>query len=234
VNLGRILIVDDEPQILRVLRTSLLANGYEVRSASNGEEALDLFGHMHPDLVITDLAMPRMSGTELCSALREISAVPIIVLSVRGEGPSKIEALDRGADDYVVKPFSIQELLARVRANLRRTRMASEKAAEVVSVGDFVIDPEMHRATVCGREVRLTPKEFDLLHYLALHPNKAIPHQALLNAVWGGQTPQTVDYLRVFINTLRKKVQAKYIVTEPWVGYRFVPTGAESMGTEQG
>jgi two-component system KDP operon response regulator KdpE len=126
-----------------------------------------------------------------------------------------------------VKPFSIHELLARVRANLRRTRMVSEKAAEVVSVGDFVIDPEMHRVTVRGEEVHLTPKEFDLLHYMTLHPNKPIPHHALLNAVWGGQNAQTVDYLRVFINTLRKKIEARYIVTEPWVGYRFLPTGTE-------
>jgi two-component system, OmpR family, KDP operon response regulator KdpE len=149
------------------------------------------------------------------------------VLSVRGEERAKIEALDRGADDYVVKPFSIHELLARVRANLRRSRFAKEVKREAIQIGDFAIDPAAHRVTVRGREIHLTPKEFDLLQYMAEHASKALTHRALLNAVWGGQNVQNVDYLRVFINTLRKKIDARYIVTEPWVGYRFEPSGTE-------
>jgi two-component system KDP operon response regulator KdpE len=226
VEIGRILIVDDEPQIIRVLKAALIANGYEVRTAGNGQEALEVFEHWIPDLVITDLSMPKMNGAELCSAIRDMSQVPILVLSVRGEDRAKIEALDRGADDYVVKPFSINELLARVRASLRRSRLSTEHAPETISVGDFMIDPEAHRVAVCGEEVHLTPKEFELLQYMAAHAGKALSHRVLLNAVWGGQNVQHVDYLRVFINTLRKKIDSKYIITEPWVGYRFEPSGA--------
>ena len=220
---GRILVVDDEPQIVRVLRTALAANGYDVRVAANGEEALDRFAHWIPDLVITDLSMPKMTGAELCSALREVSEVPILVLSVRGEERAKIDALDRGADDYVVKPFNINELLARVRANLRRVRQMASDSTEALLVGDFMIDPQAHRVSVAGEEVHLTPKEFELLHYMAHHAGRALTHRALLNAVWGGQNVQQVDYLRVFVNTLRKKIDPKYIVTEPWIGYRFEP-----------
>jgi two-component system KDP operon response regulator KdpE len=227
VEIGRILIVDDEPQIIRVLKAALIANGYEVRTAGDGEEALDAFQHWTPDLVITDLSMPKMNGAELCSAIRDMSQVPILVLSVRGEDRAKIEALDRGADDYVVKPFSINELLARVRANLRRSRLSTGHVPETISIGDFMIDPEAHRVTVCGEEIHLTPKEFELLQYMAAHAGKALSHRVLLNAVWGGQNVQHVDYLRVFINTLRKKIDSKYIITEPWVGYRFEPSGGE-------
>jgi two-component system, OmpR family, KDP operon response regulator KdpE len=221
MDIGRILAVDDEPQILRVLRTTLAANGYEVRTAANGEEALDIFEQFRPELVITDLSMPKMNGAELSSAIRNLSAVPIIVLSVRGEERWKIDALDSGADDYVTKPFSINELLARVRAALRRARLGNDEIAKAATVGDFVIDPGAHRVTVRGEEVRLTPKEFELLQYFSAHEDKALTHRAILNAVWGGQSLENVEYLRVFVNTLRKKVGALYIVTEPWVGYRF-------------
>jgi two-component system KDP operon response regulator KdpE len=221
---GRILVVDDEPQIVRVLRASLMANGYEVRTASNGEEALSIFESWVPDLVVTDLSMPRMTGAELCSSIRETSTVPIIVLSVRGEERAKVDALDRGADDYVVKPFNINELLARIRANLRRQRQETEDLDQSVTAGDFAIDLAAHRVTIRGEEVHLTPKEFELLNYMARHAGKVLTHRALLTAVWGGQNVQQIDYLRVFINTLRKKISAKYILTEPWVGYRFEPS----------
>lgn len=224
---ARILIVDDEPQIIRVLRTSLTANGYEVRSAGNGVEALETFQRWIPDLVITDLSMPQMTGAELCSAIRDISSVPIIVLSVRGEDRAKVDALDRGADDFVVKPFSINELLARLRANLRRSLPTPEELDRAITIGDLFIDPAAHRAWVSGEEVHLTPKEFELLYYMAQHAGKVLTHRALLNAVWGGQNVQQIDYLRVFINTLRKKIDPKYIATEPWIGYRFRPTGAD-------
>lgn len=224
---ARILVVDDESQIIRVLRTSLAANGYEVRSAGNGVEALETFQRWIPDLVITDLSMPQMTGAELCSAIRDISSVPIIVLSVRGEDRAKVDALDRGADDFVVKPFSINELLARIRANLRRSLPAPEELDRAITIGDLFIDPAAHRAWVSQEEVHLTPKEFELLYYMAQHAGKVLTHRALLSAVWGGQNVQQIDYLRVFINTLRKKIDSKYIATEPWIGYRFRPTGAD-------
>ena len=224
---GKILVVDDEPQIVRVLRATLVANSYEVRTASNGEEALSIFEGWAPDLIVTDLSMPRMTGAELCSTIRETSTVPIIVLSVRGEERSKVDALDRGADDYVVKPFNINELLARLRANLRRHRQETEDLDRSVTAGDFAIDPGAHRVTIHGEEVHLTPKEFELLNYMARHAGKVLTHRALLSAISSGQGVQQVEHLRVFINTLRKKIDPKYIVTEPWVGYRFVPSPSE-------
>ena len=222
-----ILVVDDEPQITRVLRTTLDAQGYDIRVANDGATALEIMKDFAPDLVITDLAMPHMDGIELCRQVRRISQVPILVLSVRGEERSKIEALDSGADDYVTKPFSTGELLARIRAVLRRSPPAAEPKTRI-DLGDFHIDLDAHAVTVAGREVRLTPKEFDVLVYLAQHPYKVVTHRALLTAVWGGNSTEQPEYLRVFVGQLRKKVEPvpgtpRYILTEPWVGYRFEP-----------
>jgi two-component system KDP operon response regulator KdpE len=220
--------VDDEPQITRVLRTSLGAQGYEVRVANDGETALEIVKDFTPDVVITDLAMPRMNGIELCRQLRKISQVPIIVLSVRGDERSKVEALDSGADDYVTKPFGSGELLARIRAALRRSPPIGNAPRTLIEGGDFRVDLDAHSVSVAGKEVRLTPKEFDVLVYMAQHPNKVLTHRAILNAVWGGNSVEQHEYLRVFVGQLRKKLEPdasspKYILTEPWVGYRFEP-----------
>jgi len=224
---SRILVVDDETQITRVLKTTLSSQGYEVKTATDGESGFDAAMDWLPDLIVTDLSMPRMSGIELCRAVRERSQVPIIVLSVRGEEKNKIEALDAGADDYVTKPFSTNELLARIRANLRRVSAGKENISEPIEQGDFYIDPESRIVRVSGKDIHLTPKEFDLLVYMARHPNKVLTHRVLLNAVWGGESVQQPEYLRVFINQLRKKIEPgetpKYILTDPWVGYRFQP-----------
>lgn len=226
------MVVDDEPQITRVLRTTLSAQGYAVRTAGDGDEALEVMREWVPDLVVTDLSMPNMSGLELCRRIRSKSQVPIIVLSVRGEEKTKVEALDVGADDYVTKPFSMNELLARVRAGLRRASGPPQDEISEIRIGDFLIDLPARLVTVKGREVRLTPKEFDVLTYFAHHPNKVITHRALLSAVWGPNSTEQPEYARVFINHLRKKLEpedgsVKYILTEPWVGYRFEP-GEES------
>lgn len=223
-----ILVVDDEPQITRVLRTSLSGHGYTVRTAGDGDEALEVMRGWPPDLVITDLSMPNMTGLELCRRIRAKSQIPIIVLSVRGEEKVKVEALDAGADDYVTKPFSVNELLARVRAGLRRAGMPAPDEATQINVGDFRVDFSTRAVSVRKREVHLTPKEFELLTYFAKHPNKVLTHRALLGAVWGGNNTEQPEYLRVFINHLRKKLESeddsvKYILTEPWVGYRFEP-----------
>jgi len=226
---SRILVVDDEPQITRVLKTTLQAQGYEVKTAADGESALSLSVDWIPDLIVTDLSMPLMSGIELCRSVRERSQVPIIVLSVREEERNKIDALDAGADDYVTKPFSVNELLARVRANLRRVAATKEEIAEPMETGDFSINPQSRIVRVRGKEIHLTPKEFELLVFMARHSNKVLTHRVLLNAVWGGESVQQPEYLRVFINQLRKKIEPgdkpQYIVTDPWVGYRFHPTG---------
>ncbi|MFZ0481612.1 MAG: response regulator transcription factor [Terriglobales bacterium] len=222
-----ILVVDDEAQISRVLRTSLSSHGYDIRVANDGETALEIMKDWTPDLVITDLAMPNMDGLELCRRLRTTSEVPIIVLSVRGEERTKVKALDAGADDYVTKPFGMEELLARVRANLRRHRLKESESA-LIEAGDFRIDLGARSVFVQNRAVHLTPKEFDLLLYLARHPGKVITHRALLGAVWGGESTEQVEYLRVFVGQLRRKLEPtpdspRYIVTDPWVGYRFEP-----------
>ncbi|HWN07926.1 MAG TPA: response regulator transcription factor [Pyrinomonadaceae bacterium] len=226
----RILVVDDEPQLTRVLRTGLSSHGYEVRVAADGVSALETFGDWHPDLVVTDLAMPQMDGLELCRSLRAISSVPILVLSARGEEKTKVEALDLGADDYVTKPFGIEELLARVRVALRRTKTAasSEAAPTFLETGELRIDLETRIVTVKGREVRLTPKEFDLLLHFMRNAGKVLTHRVLLAAVWGGEYVEQNEYLRVFVGQLRKKLETdpaapRYILTEPWVGYRFNP-----------
>ncbi|HVN92413.1 MAG TPA: response regulator transcription factor [Terracidiphilus sp.] len=223
---GRILVIDDEPQITRVLRAALSAQGYDVRTANDPDEGLRLFRDWSPDLVITDLMMPVMSGVEVCRAIRSHSATPVLVLSVREHERSKVEALDAGADDYVTKPFSIQELQARVRAHLRR---APERTTAPIEAGDFVIDVRAHSILVQGKPVHLTPKEFDLLLHLARNSGKVMTHRVLLTVVWGAQSAHQPEYLRVFVGQLRKKLEAEtgrqYIQTEPWVGYRFVPEG---------
>jgi two-component system KDP operon response regulator KdpE len=228
VDRSRVLVVDDEPQITRVLRTVLASQGYQVQTAPEGQSALNTFTEFRPELVITDLFMPHMDGLELCRRIRAVSNVPIIVLSVKGEERSKVEALDSGADDYVTKPFGIDELLARVRATLRRSGGDAEVSS--FEAGAFRVDLEGRRVHVRGQEVRLTPKEFDLFVYMARHPNRVITHRTLLEAVWGEASQEQPEYLRVFMGQLRKKLEAdpsnpKYLVTEPWVGYRFNPNG---------
>ena len=223
----RILVVDDEPQITRVLLRSLTSKGYEVRIAADGEFALQTFRDWPPSLVITDLAMPNMGGLELCRRLRTTSDVPIIVLSVRGEEKTKVQALDAGADDYVTKPFGMDELLARIRATLRR-QPVTDAQARILEVADVRIDLDAHVATRDGEELRLTPKEFDLLAHLMRNAGKVLTHRSLLGAVWGGDYTEQHEYLRVFIGQLRKKIEPdpskpRYILTEPWIGYRFNP-----------
>ena len=224
---AHILVVDDEPQITRVLRTSLSAQGYDIRVANSGEMALEIMKDWSPNLIITDLSMPSMDGVQLCRAVRAVSRIPILVLSVRDKERQKVEALDAGADDYVTKPFGMNELLARVRANLRRVSPENEPDP-VIEKGDFRIDTAARKVMVRGREVHLTPKEFDLLVHLARRPGKVVSHRNLLGAIWGGHSTEQVEYLRVFVGQLRKKLEPeagspRYIVTEPWVGYRFEP-----------
>jgi two-component system KDP operon response regulator KdpE len=226
---SRVLVVDDEPQITRVLRTVLTSQGYQVRTAAEGESALSSFREWRPELVITDLYMPHMDGVELCKRIRAMSNVPIIVLSVKGDERAKVEALDSGADDYVTKPFGTDELLARVRAALRRANGGDEDMT-AIDAGDFKIDLDSRRVHARGNEVRLTPKEFDLFVYLARHPSRVITHRTLLEAVWGEASQEQPEYLRVFMGQLRKKLEPdpsnpRYLVTEPWVGYRFNPMG---------
>jgi two-component system KDP operon response regulator KdpE len=223
---GRILVIDDETQITRVLRAALSAQGFDVRTANDPEEGLQVFRDWPPDMVISDLVMPGLSGVEVCRAIRTKSSVPVLILSVRDHERAKVEALDAGADGYVTKPFGIQELLARVRAHLRR---APERTASAIEAGDFVIDATAHSITVLGKAIHLTPKEFDLLLHLARHAGKVMTHRVLLTAVWGAQSVHQPEYLRVFVGQLRKKLEAEtgkqYIQTEPWVGYRFLPEG---------
>jgi two-component system KDP operon response regulator KdpE len=227
-NQARILVVDDEPQLTRVLRTGLKSRGYDVRAAADGLAGFEAFNDWHPDLVITDLAMPNVDGLELCRRLRAISQVPIIVLSAKGEEKTKVEALDIGADDYVTKPFGIDELLARVRASLRRATAPAENGITQTTLdsGDFHVDLETREITVCGKSIHLTPKEFDLLIYFMKHSGKVLTHRTLLAALWGGNYVEQNEYLRVFVGNLRKKIEAdaatpRYILTEPWIGYRF-------------
>jgi two-component system KDP operon response regulator KdpE len=227
---SRVLVVDDESQITRVLRTVLTSQGYDVRTAAEGEAALTDFKEWHPELVITDLYMPHMNGVELCRRIRALSNVPIIVLSVKGEERTKVEALDSGADDYVTMPCGIDELMARVRAALRRRPATPEQEPATLEAGDFKVDLDTRRVLVHGREIRLTPKEFDLFVYMARRPNRVIPHAALLEAVWGEASQEQPEYLRVFMGQLRKKLEPdpanpRYLVTEPWVGYRFNSRG---------
>jgi two-component system KDP operon response regulator KdpE len=226
----RILIVDDEPQIRRVMRVGLTAQGFDTRLAADGSAALAVLQEWQPDLVITDLAMPEMDGLTLCRKIRTESDVPIIVLSVKWEERVKVEALDAGADDYITKPFGMDELLARVRALLRRVsaKRSEPEAATVLARGDFFIDLDSRLVTINGREVRLTPKEYDLLVYFMRNADKVIAQRTLLSAIWGVNYTEQPEYLRVFINQLRKKIEPdplkpRYILTDPWIGYRFKP-----------
>ncbi len=231
-----ILIVDDEPQIRRVMRTTLSSNGYSVIEARSGEEALEIMRKERPELVLLDVNMPGMSGLEVCREIRDQSEVAIIMLTVRNSEHDKVLALDAGADDYVVKPFSIEELLARIRAALRRTSSPEPVPAYVSS--DLEIDFERRKVLVQGRPVRLTPKEFDLLRHLVTSQGKPLEHRRLLQAVWGPDYGNETEYLRVFINQLRKKIEPdpahpKYIHTDPWVGYRFEPEGPSTKSKKK-
>ncbi len=228
----KILVVDDEPQITRVLRSSLISNGYEVETAADGVAALEKMAAWPPDMVITDLAMPRMDGVALCAEIRASSDVPILVLSVRDQEAAKVRALDAGADDYVTKPFGIQELLARVRAQMRRqrTEVDDESGESPLVVGDFHIDRQRHRVEVRGHEVRLSPKEFELLVYMAQRSGRVLTHRMLLRAIWGPHAVEQPESLRVLVGQLRKKIEPeaepRYVINEPWIGYRFQPDAA--------
>ena len=223
---ARILIVDDDPQIRRVMRTTLIAQGYEAADAKSGEEAIEKFRENKYDLILLDMNMGGMDGIETCREIRSGSDVGIVMLTVRDAEKDKIAALDAGADDYVTKPFSAPELMARVRAALRRLPNGPENGPQVIKAGDFDIDLQTRRVHAHGKEIRLTPKEFELLRYLVSHPNIPVPHMKLLQVVWGPDYGEEVEYLRVFINQLRKKIELdssnpQFLLTEPWIGYRF-------------
>ena len=222
---GRILVVDDDPQIRRVMRVTLTAQGYEVDDARSGDEALEKLRERQSDLVLLDMNMPGLSGIETCRLIRADSEIGIIMLTVRDGEADKVEALDAGADDYVTKPFRTPELLARIRAALRRAPAGRASEVHQVALGDVTVDFDARHVRSGDRRVRLTPKEFDVLRYLAGHANTVVPHRELLQAVWGPDYGDEVDYLRVIVNQLRKKVEANpsspvYLLTEPWVGYR--------------
>jgi len=223
---GRILVVDDDPQIRRVMRVTLIAQGFEVRDARSAEQAYELLEKEKFDLILLDINLPGAKGLEVCRSVRSTSDAAVIMLTVRDTEEDKIEALDAGADDFVTKPYSTPELLARIRAALRRVPLSAEAGPHLIRLDDVDIDLVQRRITVHGNTVRLTPKEFDLLHYLVTHPNIPLTHLRLLQAVWGHDYGNEVEYLRTFINQLRKKIEKnpakpKYILTEPWVGYRF-------------
>jgi two-component system KDP operon response regulator KdpE len=226
VSQGRILVVDDDPQICRVMKTTLTAQGYEVADARSGEDAIDKVRESKFDLILLDMNMPGMDGIETCREIRSSSDIAIVMLTVRDAEKDKVMALDAGADDYVTKPFSMPELLARVRAAMRRVPDGPESGPKTLQAGPLEIDLEQRKVVIRGTVVRLTPKEFDLLRYLAAHPNVPVAHMKLLQAVWGPDYGEEVEYLRVFVNQLRKKIEQdpsspKLITTEPWVGYRF-------------
>jgi two-component system, OmpR family, KDP operon response regulator KdpE len=225
LSLGRILVVDDEPQIRRIMRTTLTSAGYEVDDAKTGEEGLTKLRDFRPDLVLLDINMPGMGGLAACKSFRADPNVAIIMLTVLNTEATKVQALDAGADDFVTKPFSTPELLARIRAALRRVPVA-QSAPSHLRVGDLTIDFAARTVTLGKSSVHLTPKELDLLRYLTQHANEAVPHRELLQAVWGPDYGDQVDYLRAFIKSLRKKIEPdpehpRYITTEPWIGYRF-------------
>src|SRR5688572_10850825 len=225
-----ILLVDDEPSIQRATATLLRSRGYTVAIAGSGHEALTLFERERPSMVIVDLGLPDLEGTVVCQRLRARADVPILVLSVRGEERSKVEALDAGADDYVTKPFGPEELLARVRAGLRRSVGREQQVHGRTEYGDLAIDFDRHGVYRAGTEIRLTPKEFELLTVLAAHAGRVITHRAILKAIWGISGGGQQEHLRVLIGQLRKKLEPdparpRYILTEPWVGYRFLIEG---------
>jgi two-component system KDP operon response regulator KdpE len=222
---GRILVVDDDPQIRRVMRVTLTGQSYEVDDAKTGEEALEKVRQERFDLVLLDMNMPGMGGLETCRLLRDHSEIGIIMLTVHDSEADKVSALDAGADDYVTKPFNPPELLARIRAALRRTPAAQGASIGRITLGKTAVDFDTRQVSRGNQRVRLTPKEFDLLRYLVAHPNKVVTHRELLQAVWGPDYGDEVDHLRVVINQLRKKIELQpskpvFLLTEPWVGYR--------------
>jgi two-component system KDP operon response regulator KdpE len=221
----KVLVVDDEAQIIRVLRHILNAHGYAVRAAEDGEAGLEVFREWQPDLVLTDLQMPNVDGLELCRRIRKGSSVPIVVLSVRDDEKTIVQALDSGADDYVTKPFGTNELLARLRAAFRRV---PERFGDIIESGAFRIDTSGHDAELSRRKLKLTPKEFDLLVCLLRNPDRVLTHAFLLRNVWGDYYTEQPEALRVLVGSLRKKIEAdpsdpRYLLTEPWIGYRFHP-----------
>ncbi len=225
MSIGHILVVDDEPQIRRVMRTTLVAQGYEASDARTGDDALNLVRAEKYDLLLLDVNMPGISGIQTCREIRLGCDLPIIMLTVRGSQRDKVQALDAGADGYLTKPFSMSELLARIRAVLRRTSFPAGMDKKKLKLGPIEIDFETRRITAEGKQLGLTTKEFDLLFYLAVHANKTVAHRELLREVWGPDYGGEQEYLRVFVNRLRKKIEAfpsapKYLLTEPWVGYR--------------
>jgi len=235
VSAGRILIVDDEPQIRRIMRETLTAASYEVDDARNGLEALEKLRVFRPDLVLLDINMPEVNGVDICRSIRRDSNIAIIMLTVRKSDADKVSALDAGADDFVTKPFSTPELLARVRAALRRAPIASAGSSKL-QFGKLTIDFGARTVTRGATTTHLTPKELDVLRYLTQHPNEAVSHRELLQAVWGPDYGDQVDYLRVVVKNLRKKIEAKpeqpnFIKTEPWVGYRFDTSEADSLNS---
>jgi two-component system KDP operon response regulator KdpE len=226
VSNGRVLVVDDEPQIRRIMRTTLTGAGYEIDDAKSGEEALEKVRSFRPDLVLLDINMPGMGGLAACREIRADATIGIIMLTVRNSEADKVEALDAGADDFITKPFSTPELLARIRAALRRVPATSQSPTAKYRSGELIVDFAARTADSGVKTTHLTPKEVDLLRYLMQHANESVPHRELLQAVWGPDYGDQVDYLRVFIKNLRKKVERnperpEHITTEPWVGYRF-------------
>jgi two-component system KDP operon response regulator KdpE len=232
MNSANILVVDDEPQIRRVLRTTLSFRGYTISEVSTGEEAVELASKLKPDLILLDVNLPGMSGIETCREIRRSTDAPIIMLTVRSAERDKVIALDAGADDYVTKPFGIEELLARIRASLRRHPSADALAPFVSK--ELSVDFEQRRVTAGGEEVHLAPKEFEVLRHLIANLGKPVTHRRLLQTVWGPEYGEETENLRVVINQLRKKIekdpsQPKFILTEPWVGYRFEPPKATAL-----
>ena len=223
---GRILIVDDEPKIRRALRTSLVLQGFEVGDARSGDEALEELRAEKYDLVLLDIKMPGESGLETCRIIRSSAEIPIVVLTVKNAESDKVQALEAGADDYVTKPFSMEELTARIRAHLRRSPAAGS-VPKRLQLGQVEVDFEARQVNAPGRRTRLTPREFDLMQYMVCHPNQVVRHREILRAVWGPDHGNEVEYVRAFIKQLRKKIELepahpKYLLTEPWVGYRLV------------
>jgi two-component system KDP operon response regulator KdpE len=226
---ARILIVDDEPNIISTVAPLLRTRGYDVHAVMTGRAAVEAVARDPFDLVVLDLGLPDIDGVDVCRQIRQTSAVPIVVLSARGAEGDKVNALDVGADDYVTKPFGAEELLARIRAALRRAGTPVVRTASIAR-GDLVIDRERFRVLRSGEEVRLTPKEFELLAFLAQHPGRVLTHRTILTAIWGPNAVDQPEHLRVLIGSLRKKIEPdpsapKYILTEPWVGYRFADPG---------
>jgi two-component system, OmpR family, KDP operon response regulator KdpE len=227
---AHVLVIDDEPQILRAVRTILTAKQFRVTTAARGEEGLTLAAAQVPDVIILDLSLPDIDGIEVCRRLREWTQVPIIVLSVRDTEKDKVAALDRGADDYLTKPFSIEELLARIRVALRHSAQSKGSGQSIVRSGPLEIDLAEYRVTRNGVEVRLTATEFKLLAHLAANAGRVLTHHALLSAVWGSEYAEHVEYLRVYMRQLRKKLEAdpdhpEILTTEPGIGYRFMADG---------